>query len=286
MQALLILAAATARRGDESECRAYADEAEPLAEERGLRVFRIWRLYSLGILALAPRHLDEAARELEAAVRELEDAQLHSPSFIPRAELVEVYARAGREEEARVAMARFEASPEADSPLGRAAAARGAGLLAPNDEFEARFEEALAAHEQSDDRWSRARTHLCFGERLRRAGRRVDAREHLRAALETFEELDARPWAERARGELRATGETHRRRKDWEHERLTPQELQIVLLVARGLTNREVGAGLFLSHKTIEFHLGRVYRKLGLHSRGELISRFGAAAREAEGALL
>ena len=98
--------------------------------------------------------------------------------------------------------------------------------------------------------------------------------------------MDARPWAERARGELRATGETRPRRKDWEQERLTAQELQIVLHVARGMTNREVGAALFLSHKTIEFHLGRIFRKLGIRSRAEVIRRFGAAAREAEGALL
>jgi len=286
MQALLILAAATARRGDDAECRAYAEEVGPLADARGLRVFRIWRLYSLGILALAPRRLDDAARQLERAAGELEDGGLHSPSFVPRAELVEVYARVGRDADAEQALDRFEASPEAASPLGRAAAARAQGLVASNAEFETCFENALAAHERSDDRWSLARTRLCFGERLRREGRRTDAREHLRPALETFEELEARPWAERARGELRATGETRRRRADWEHERLTPQELQIVLHVARGLTNREVGTALFLSHKTIEFHLGRVYRKLGLRSRGQLIQRFGAAAREAESALM
>jgi len=285
MQALLILAAATARRGDEAECRAYAQEVGPLAEERGLRVFRIWLLYSLGILALARRRLDDAAHDLEAAARELEDARLHSPSFVPRAELIEVYARAGRNADAQAAIARFESSPEADSPLGRAAAARGRGLLTTNEAFEACFDEAFAAHERSDDRWSLARTQLCFGERLRRGGRRVDAREQLGAALGAFEELDARPWAERARGELRATGETRQRRKDWEHERLTPQELQIVLHVARGLTNREVGAALFLSHKTIEFHLGRIYRKLGIRSRAGVIRRFGAAAKEAEAAL-
>ena len=74
--------------------------------------------------------------------------------------------------------------------------------------------------------------------------------------------MGAEAWAERARAELRATGAKVRRRQSWEAEELTPQELQIALHVARGMTNREVGAALFLSHKTIEFHLGRIYRKL------------------------
>ncbi|MGH3037937.1 MAG: response regulator transcription factor, partial [Gaiellaceae bacterium] len=142
------------------------------------------------------------------------------------------------------------------------------------------FEEAFAEHERSDDRWALARTRLAFGERLRRAARRVEAREQLRLALAAFEEMGADAWAERARAELRATGARVRRRQSWEAEELTPQELQIALHVARGMTNREVGAALFLSHKTIEFHLGRIYRKLNMSSRGELIRRF---ATEAEG---
>ena len=89
-------------------------------------------------------------------------------------------------------------------------------------------------------------------------------------------------WADRTRAELSASGETLRRRKSWEVEELTPQELQISLHVARGMTNREVGTALFLSHKTIEFHLGRIYRKLKMHSRAELISRFARQAEEAK----
>jgi DNA-binding CsgD family transcriptional regulator len=153
-------------------------------------------------------------------------------------------------------------------------------LLASDDDFEPRFAEAFALHTESDDLWSAARTRLAYGERLRRVGRKVDSREELRLALQIFEGQGAETWAERARSELRASGETLRRRKSWEAEELTPQELQIVLHVARGMTNREVGAALFLSHKTIEFHLGRVYRKLDMHSRSELISRFAREAAE------
>jgi DNA-binding CsgD family transcriptional regulator len=146
------------------------------------------------------------------------------------------------------------------------------------DEFERHFRRSLELHPKGDDVFGRARTQLCFGERLRRAGRRVDAREQLRAALETFERLGPTPWADRARGELRATGERLRRREAHQAERLTPQELQIALQVAQGKSNREVGAALFLSHKTVEFHLGRVYRKLDIHSRAQLIRRFATEA--------
>jgi DNA-binding CsgD family transcriptional regulator len=285
MHALLVLTGVAARRGDEQRCREHADEVGPLVEEDGLRGFVVWRRYSLGILELARGRLDEAAAEFEAAAAELDARSNHSPSFVPRAELAEVYARAGRGTDAERALAAFDASSEADSTLGRAAAARARGLLAPNDEFAAHFDSALEAHARSSDRWSLARTRLALGERLRRAGRRVEARRELRLALDAFEATGAGAWAERARTELRATGETLKRRKAWEGERLTPQEFQIALHVARGMTNREVATALFLSHKTIEFHLGRIYRKLDITSRAQLIARLGTVAREAEAAL-
>jgi DNA-binding CsgD family transcriptional regulator len=279
VQSLLVLAAITAKRGAERECRSYAEELEAPLEEAGLRGYRVWLRQSLGLLALGLGHLDEAAHELEAAGRGLEELGIHSRVIIPRSELVEVYARAGRSDDAARALADMSMSLECQSPVGLAAAARGRGLLASDDEFEASFEEALAEHERSDDRWALARTRLSFGERLRRAARRVDARKQLGLALESFEEMGAEPWAERARAELRASGVKLRRRKAWEQEELTPQELQIALHVARGMTNREVGAALFLSHKTIEFHLGRIYRKLNMRSRAELIRRFATQAQ-------
>jgi DNA-binding CsgD family transcriptional regulator len=116
-----------------------------------------------------------------------------------------------------------------------------------------------------------ARTRLCYGERLRRAGQRVEARRQLRAALEIFERLDAECWAERTQAELRASGERLRRRTPSDQEELTPQELQIALIVAQGKTNKEVGATLFLSPKTVETHLGRIYRKLGITSRAQVV---------------
>jgi DNA-binding CsgD family transcriptional regulator len=282
MQALLVLAAITAKRGAERECRSHAEELEGLLEEAGLHGYRVWLRQSLGLLELGLGQLDEAAHELEAAARALEELGIHSRLIVPRSELVEVYARAGRSEDAAGALAGHGKSLECQSPVGLAGVARGRGLLAADDEFEDWFEQAFGEHERSDDRWALARTRLSFGERLRRAARRVEAREQLRLALEAFEEMGADVWAERARAELRASGEKLRRRRAWEGEELTPQELQISLHVARGMTNREVGAALFLSHRTIEFHLGRIYRKLNLRSRAELIRRFATEAHVPE----
>jgi DNA-binding NarL/FixJ family response regulator len=282
VQSLLVLAAITGRRGAERECLDHAEEVRPQIEDAGLVGYGVWLRQSLGLLAIGLSDLDGAARELEAAARGLGESGIHSRGIVPNAELAEVHARAGRTDEAEAALTAFEKSLETQSPVGQATAARARGLLASDDEFEGLFEAALAVHERSDDLWALARTRLGFGERLRRAGRRLDAREQLRLALETFEKQGAEAWAERARAELRASGETLRRRKSWEKEQLTPQELQIALHVARGMTNREVGAALFLSHKTIEFHLGRIYRKLKMHSRAELIRRFAREAEEAE----
>jgi DNA-binding CsgD family transcriptional regulator len=280
LQSLLVLAAITARRGAEKECLTYAEDVRAPLEEWGLVGYRAWLGHSLGLLAVSLSRPDDAIRELEAVAKSLDEYGIHSRQMVPHAQLAEVHARAGNEKAAEASLAAYEASHEPQSPIGRAVAARARGVLAPDDEFEAAFSDALSLHDESDDQWSKARTRLAFGERLRRAGRRLDAREQLRSALETFEDQGAAAWAERARAELRASGETLRRRKSWEAEELTPQELQIALHVARGMTNREVGAALFLSHKTIEFHLGRIYRKLDMHSRAELISRFAREAAE------
>ena len=155
-------------------------------------------------------------------------------------------------------------------PWPRARALRCQGLLADDQDYPGYFEQAILLHEQTPDVFEAARTRLAYGERLRRARNRVLAREQLRAAADTFEQLDARPWADRARTELAATGETRRRRDPDTIEELTSQELQIALLLAAGRTTRETAAALFLSPKTVEYHLRHVYEKLGIHSRDEL----------------
>jgi DNA-binding CsgD family transcriptional regulator len=138
------------------------------------------------------------------------------------------------------------------------------------DDADALFRATLEAHGRDAPPMEIARTQLAYGERLRRDRRRVDARIRLRTALDTFEGLGATPWAERARGELNATGETARKRDASTLDELTPQELRIAQLVAGGATNREVGAQLFVSPKTVEYHLRKVFMKVGVGSRVEL----------------
>jgi DNA-binding CsgD family transcriptional regulator len=118
--------------------------------------------------------------------------------------------------------------------------------------------------------FDRARTELLYGEWLRRNRRRLDARVHLRSALNAFERLGVTPWADRARVELRASGESARRRDPSTRDQLTPQELHIASLAAAGLTNPEIGAQLFLSPRTIDYHLRKVFAKLGISARAEL----------------
>jgi DNA-binding CsgD family transcriptional regulator len=152
--------------------------------------------------------------------------------------------------------------------LARAAHAR--GLLEPAG-FDRHFRDALAHHERSGRPFEWGRSELAYGIALRRARRRTDARAHLRAAFDLFEAVGARLWAERARAELRACGQTVRRRTaDGSIEQLTPQEVQVARFVSRGLTNADVAAQLFLSRRTVDFHLRNVFVKLGITSRMEL----------------
>ncbi len=207
-----------------------------------------------------------------------DDLAITDADLSPAAELVDAYLRLGRGDEARQVAARFTAAASAKGqPWSLARAPRCQGLLAGDDGFAAHFEQALSLHEQTPDAFETARTRLAYGERLRRARNRVLAREQLRAAADAFERLDARPWAERARAELAATGETHRRRDPSTIDELTPQELQIALLLTAGKTTREAAAALFLSPKTVEYHLRHVYQKLGIHYR----ERARAGARRA-----
>jgi len=128
--------------------------------------------------------------------------------------------------------------------VGPRARGRTRGLLAPDESLEEEFEAALRLHEQTPDVFETARTRLAYGTRLRRAGRRKRAREELRRAIEAFDELGAAPWSDLARTELEATGETARKRDASTLDRLTPQELQIALLLAEGRTTREAAASL------------------------------------------
>ncbi len=282
--ALLRLALFDAYRGEENACRAHVEEAGslvPLLGEWMVSYTDAAGSARLAFLDFGLGRVESAVERLEQIVFEEGNVELTHRQYI--APLVEAYVRVGRVDEARPLIEPFAAYAERwplDEPP--AILERLRGLLASEDEFEPHFKAALKIHADSPFLFEEARTRLCYGERLRRVRRRRDARDQLRPALEAFERLGAAPWAEQARAELRATGERLRARGP-EHEDLTAQELRIALQAAEGKTNRQIGAAMFLSPKTIEFHLGRAYRKLGITSRAELIRHFvtGPAAEPA-----
>jgi DNA-binding CsgD family transcriptional regulator len=268
-----------ARRGRVTECRAYADEALILSGGLGTRLFEVWAAAALGELELGLGDASRAVAHLEHQQHLLADLAITDPDLSPAAELVDGYLKLGRYDDARHAVAQFMAAADAKGqPWSVARALRCRGMLAEDSGFAADFERAISLHEQTPDAFEAARTRLAYGERLRRSRNRVLAREQLRAAVDTFDDLDARPWADRARAELAATGETRRPRDAGGINELTPQELQIALLLAGGKTTRETAAALFLSPKTVEYHLRHVYQRLGIHSRDELAERMRHAS--------
>lgn len=264
------LAACESAMGLEDETRRHAAVAIAAAPGEGRRTTLEARS-AIGSLELQLGRVDEAIDQLERVVAALRSLGVREPGYVQSMpELIEAYVRAGRTALAEQLLDELERqSNAAGRSWALAAAGRCRGLLAPDAELDRAFDAALARHAGDGRPLERARTELAYGERLRRAGRRVDARPPLRAALATFETAGARLLADRTRSELAATGERLARRQA-SAEELTPQELQVALVVSRGTTNREAAAELFLSPKTIEFHLRNSYRKLGVRSRTEL----------------
>jgi len=268
-----------ARRGREQECRSCATEALALCHALGTQLYEIWATAALGELELGLGNTGGAAGHFEHVQHLLRDLAITDTDLSPAAELVDAYARLGRIAEAQQLTAWFTAAASAKGqPWSLARAMRCQGLLAADAGFSAHFDLALTLHEQTPDGFEAARTRLAYGERLRRARNRILAREQLRAAADVFERLDAGPWADRARAELAATGEKRRRREPGSIDELTPQELQISLLLTAGRTTRETAAALFLSPKTVEYHLHHIYQKLGIRSRDELTRALAAPA--------
>jgi class 3 adenylate cyclase/DNA-binding CsgD family transcriptional regulator len=269
-----------AAQGRDDDCLRHANGAEQLAAELGLRKLEVQARRSRALLDLGRGRLDEAIARYEELRRLTAEWGIAHPYYSTIPDLIEAYARIGALDQARALLPKYLASvPGQANPQSAARAARCRGIAAADD-FDTHFLEAIALHERGDVVFQHARTHLVYGERLRRAQRRRDARVQLRAAAEIFDRLDARPWAERARAELRASGETLASGGDGTVQ-LTPQELQIAQLVTEGRTNAEVGRALFLSTRTVEFHLSRAYRKLGVASRTELTRRLATTGTAA-----
>jgi DNA-binding CsgD family transcriptional regulator len=186
-------------------------------------------------------------------------------------ELIEAAVRSGVPEQAAGTLERLSDSTGAsgsDWALGIQAGVR--ALLSDGEGAERLYREAIDRLARTRVRWSLARAHLLYGEWLRRERRRTDAREHLRAAHEMFVAMGAEGFAERTRRELLATGETARKRTVDAGSQLTAQEAQVAELAREGLSNPEIGARLFISPRTVEYHLRKVFTKLGINSRMQL----------------
>jgi len=197
-------------------------------------------------------------------------------------ELVEAAVRDAKVDRASTALDRlseFTQAAETDWALGLEARCR--ALLSTDERAEAFYRDALDRLGRTRMRIELARAHLHYGEWLRRAGRRVDARQHLGAAYEMLTAMGANGFAERARRELVATGETVPKRTVETRDELTPQEAQIARLAGNGHTNPEIGAELFISPRTVEWHLRKVFGKLGISSRKELHAAMLGAAESA-----
>jgi DNA-binding CsgD family transcriptional regulator len=257
-----------ALRGDSDAFWERAAEAEKLADARGLGTAE----GTVRDVVRWARAVQKATTARPATAASLL-GELRQPVVVDMATLdgIESAVLAGRRDEALRWLAPVEAFRAANGAAWACArAAHGHALLSTGDVAEAHFHEALSQHDRAQRPFDRARTLLAYGEFLRRGRRRGTARAPLQSALDVFEGLGATPWAERARMELRACGQTARTRDPSTLLQLTAQEVQVARFVARGLPTREVAAQMFLSPRTIDFHLRNVFTKLGITSRAEL----------------
>ena len=198
-------------------------------------------------------------------------------------ELIEAAARSGVPDRAGDAMRRLsDATRASGSEWGLGVEARSRALLTEGEDAERLYREAIERLGRTRMRVELARAHLVYGEWLRRERRRVDARAQLRRAHDAFASMGLEAFAERARRELTATGEKLRRRRDETRDELTPQETLVARLARDGLTNPEIAAQLFLSPRTVEYHLHKVFTKLGISSRMALHAALPVAGLPAE----
>ncbi len=254
-------------RGRETDARRVAAAATREAAGAGRGAQIIFARYALAVLELGLGNYQAA---LQCALGLYEDDAPHLVNYV-LPDLVEAAARSGETGLADAALGRLaERAAAAGTPLALGLLARSRALLAGAADAEPLYEEAIEQLKQCQARPQLARAYLVYGEWLRRQRRRRDAREQLRTAHEMFTAMGAEAFAERARIELLATGERARPRTAEAAEELTPQEAQIARLVSHGDSNRDIAAQLFLSPSTVDYHLRKVFRKLGVASRTQL----------------
>ena len=259
------------QQGRADDCRRDAGQALGTAFVRRLPVTTAgatWQLAQLDLIEGRPEAALDRLKGLAVPGQPL----AHPPiALMASGDLVEAATRVGDLETAETMVERLERWVAADGWTWVAAtAARCRALITEGPDADERFKAALAVDGIGELPFQLARTHLAYGEWLRRARRRAEARTQLRAALELFERLDAGPWIERASAELRVSGETARKRDPSTLDQLTPQELQVARLAGQGLRNREIAAQLLISTHTVSYHLHKVFTKLRIASRAEL----------------
>jgi DNA-binding CsgD family transcriptional regulator len=272
--ALAMLSEVEAALGREAECREHAAATIGICDAIGGHAMGMWGRNALGLLELGLGRPEAAVTPLAACADAADRIGMREPNTVQwAANYVEALARSGDEEAARANLARLEAG--CGTAWAAAALLRCRGLLAPGDAGDALLEEAADAFARAGAQFEAARTRLALGAR-RRVHRPSRAREPLTAALGVFEAGGAVPWAERARAELRSSGDATGPARPAGTADLTPHELRVALMVAEGRTNPEVAAQLFVTRKTVEHHLSQVYRKLGLRSRTQLARALAA----------
>ncbi|MET9082016.1 AAA family ATPase [Streptomyces sp. NPDC004237] len=265
--------------GREAELRAAVRQAAEM-RSMGHGVLQLMAQHALTLFELGQGHYRQALKHARAVFDE--DPPTCGNLVLPL--IVEAAVRTGDRDSADRALARLEErAPLAGTPWALGTLALGRALTADGDDAQKFYEESVELLGQGPLALELARTRLLFGEWLRRRKRRSDARKQLRAAYESFDAFGAVPYAERARIELLATGEKARRRAEETRFDLTPRERQVAAMAASGLTNGEIAARLFVTASTVEFHLNKVFRKLGITSRKQIPRAIGEPGPETGG---
>lgn len=266
--------------GEERTAQSLTDQMTEWAIPRGAGAVKGYASHARGLAALGRMDYEDAYQQA-ASISPPGTLSAHGAQALwVTMDLVEAAVHTGRRAEASAHVAAMKEADIARLSPRLALLCAGAAAMATAEECAlAAFEEALAL--PGADRWpfECARVQLAYGERLRRRQAISESREHLAGALETFQRLGAEPWKVRASKELRATGQT-RSRGSAERDSLTPQELEIAQLAAAGLTNKQIGERLFLSHRTVGAHLYRVFPKLSITSRAALRDALGPPPSE------
>ncbi|HEY2320660.1 MAG TPA: AAA family ATPase [Solirubrobacteraceae bacterium] len=276
---LAALAQVEASMGRPEATRAHAQESLAICKQ-----LNAWAVEPEPVLALASLALSLGEHEAAVSVWRQTTVDIREWVLEPGWEhlddvMIEASVRAGRHAQAERELGDLEAKAQRTGRTwAHAVAARCRGLLAPAAEIDAHFARALEWHDRAPLPFARARTELCYGERLRRARRRSDAREQLAGASATFHALGATVWAQRAERELAAAGYSRQsppEQSPWSE--LTAAETRVARVILEGATYDEAASALFVSPRTIETHLRQIYRKVGVRSRSEMTRRLAAS---------